>query len=132
MAPAAAPWGLLGTRNALPLPLPALFAPPVGRHPPFSGASRSGNDSRAHYVLRGSGNSRDRNARRRSLASGNCILLFPAALRVLINTRVWIYAHVSAYARAPCVRVREHERRAEARSAARCTRGTYARIRYIA
>lgn len=52
-------------------PRPPFLRPPVDeRHPPFSGggASRSGNDSWAHNVLRGSGNSRDRNARCRSLA----------------------------------------------------------------
>lgn len=86
--------------RAMLFPPPFLHPPPPRRtSSPFSGASRSGNDSQAHYVLRGSGNSRDRNARRRSLASGNCILLFPAALRVLINTRVWIYAHANANVR---------------------------------
>lgn len=103
MAPAAAPRGLLGTRSALPLcpprpRPPALFAPTRRRtsSPFFGEASRSGNDSRAHYVLRGSGNSRDRNARCRSLACSLTVIASyfsrPRAARFDKHTRVRTYA----------------------------------------
>jgi len=79
MAPVAAPRGFLKTRSVLSLSAlftPSPFPPSLSRSRqrtsfPFFGegvASRSGNDSRAHYVLRGSGNSRDRNARCYSFA----------------------------------------------------------------
>jgi len=87
-----------------------------------AGASRSGNDSRAHYVLRGSGNSRDRNAlsSSRSLSRSLTVIASyfsrPHAARFDKHTRIGGCTHAGMHART-------HARTQAGRQARAATRG---------